>query len=96
MLTDAHPGDDLGMVREGVPVAADYMGGAAIRDAAACALALRKRGVHLVGLVESVFGTGETDGAARGIFGSHFVRVHGPEELAKKAGRVLAQEIAQR
>lgn len=96
MLTDAHPGDDLGMVREGVPVAADYMGGAAIRDAAACALALRKRGVHLVGLVESVFGTGETDGAAREIFGSHFVRVHGPEELAKKAGRVLAQEIAQR
>jgi len=95
MLTDAHPGDDLGLARENLPVAEDYMGAAAIRDAAENAADLRKRGVHLVGLVESVFSQGETDGAARAIFGSHFVRVHGPEELSKKAGRVLAREIAQ-
>ena len=37
----------------------------------------------------------ETDGAAQQIFGTHFVRVRAVEELAKKAGTVLAHELAQ-
>ena len=93
MLTDAHPGDDLGLWREGAPVSRAYMGEAAVEDAAQAARELRARGVRLVGLVESVFPGEETDGAARRIFGEHFVRVHGVEALARKAGKVVAEEI---
>jgi len=93
MLTDAHPGDDVGLSREGAPGARAYMGEAAVEDAAQAARELRSRGVRLVGLVESVFPGEETDGAARRIFGEHFVRVHGVEALARKAGKVVAEEI---
>ena len=96
MLTDAHPGDDLGLARADGLFERSYMGRAAVEDAAASARALRKSGVQLVGLVESVFPGGETDGAAQQIFGTHFVRVRAVEELAKKAGAVLERELAQR
>lgn len=94
MLTDAHPGDDMGLVREGVPLEKAYMGDAAVEDAAQAAAELRQRGIRLVGLVESVFPGEETDGAAHRIFGDHFVRVRNVASLAKKAGRVIAEELA--
>ena len=96
MLTDAHPGDDLGLARADGLFERSYMGRAAVGDAAASARALRNDGVQLVGLVESVFPGEETDGAAQQIFGTHFVRVRAVEELAKKAGTVLAHELAQK
>ena len=96
MLTDAHPGDDLGLARADGLFERSYMGRAAVGDAAASARALRNDGVQLVGLVESVFPGEETDGAAQQIFGTHFVRVRAVEELAKKAGAVLERELAQR
>ena len=96
MLTDAHPGDDLGLAQAAGLYERGYMGHAAVLDAAAGARALRKAGVHLIGLVESVFPGEETDGAAREIFGPHFVRVRAVEELAKKAGEILEREIARR
>ncbi|MDY6268961.1 MAG: hypothetical protein SPL39_08365 [Selenomonadaceae bacterium] len=96
MLTDAHPGDALGLSREGAVVSRSYMGDAAVADAADAARELRGRGVRLVGLVESVFPGEETDGAARRVFGSHFVRVRGVEMLAKKGARVIAEELGRR
>ena len=96
MLTDAHPGDDLGLAHADGLLMRNYMGRAAVEDAAASARALRKGGVQLIGLVESVFPGGETDDAAQMIFGRSFVRVRAVEELAKKAGAVLERELAAR
>ncbi|WP_294158161.1 hypothetical protein [uncultured Selenomonas sp.] len=96
MLTDAHPGDDLGLARADGLLERSYMGRAAVDDAAESARALRKSGVQIIGLVESVFPGEETDGAAQTIFGTQFVRVRAVEELAKKAGTVLERELAAR
>ena len=96
MLTDAHPGDDLGLARADGLLEKSYMGRAAVDDAAASARALRTSGVQLIGLVESVFPGSETDDAAQRVFGRSFVRIRAVEELAKKAGAVLERELAQR
>lgn len=92
-LTDAHPGDAFGLMPEGEMLAQSYMGKAAVRDAADGCRALRRAGVRVVGLISSVFPEEATQEAAREIFGASFLCLHGPQDLARRAGAVIEREL---
>lgn len=92
-LTDAHPGDAFGLLPEGRTLAQAYMGKAAVRDAAAGCRALRRAGVRIVGLVNSVFPEETTQEAAREIFGTAFLCLRSPQDLALRAGAVIEREL---
>ena len=92
-LTDAHPGDAFGLLPEGRTLAQAYMGKAAVRDAAAGCRALRRAGVRIVGLVNSVFPEEATQEAAREIFGTAFLCLRSPQDLALRAGAVIEREL---
>ena len=92
-LTDAHPGDAFGLLPEGRTLAKAYMGKAAVRDAAAGCRALRRAGVRIVGLVNSVFPEEATQEAAREIFGTAFLCLRSPQDIARRAGAVIEREL---
>ena len=92
-FTDAHPGDAFGMAAPGRPFAKAYMGEAAVADAADGARALRKAGVRLVGLVNSVFPEETTEASARRMFGTSFLQVRSPQDLARRAGSIIEREL---
>ena len=59
-----------------------------------CAVqSLKKDGVKTIGLVTGVLNEADTASAAKEMFGKHFVCVRRIEDLAEKAGRLIAQEI---
>jgi hypothetical protein len=59
-----------------------------------CAVqSLKKDGVKTIGLVTGVLNEADTASAAKEMFGEHFVCVRRIEDLAEKAGRLIAQEI---
>jgi hypothetical protein len=81
-----------GWNRDGLALRA-YMGKAAVRDAAAGCRALRRAGVRIVGLVNSVFPEEATQEAAREIFGTAFLCLRSPQDLALRAGAVIEREL---
>lgn len=91
VFTDAHPADTLpladGMLMRG------YAGARAVQDAADAVRELRSGGVRVAGIVESVLPEGETDSAARMVFGHDFTRIDRPEQLAARVGALVARQI---
>lgn len=64
-----------------------------MQDAADAVRELRLGGVRVAGIVESVLPEGETDSAARMVFGHDFTRIDRPEQLAARVGALVARQI---
>lgn len=96
VLTDASPNDDRRIPADPAGqsgkrlVSQDYSGPAGVRDTAAEVRALRKRGIHVCGILTGA--DGDTR-AAREIFGSDFVRIERMERFSEAAGVLIQQQI---
>lgn len=95
VLTDAHPSDELGLAVGQTTLTTGYRGDEAIADAAAGARELRRQGVKLVGLVNSVIAASITDDAARRIFGEDCARIDDIGSLAAVVGNLVGRQIGQ-
>lgn len=93
MLTDAHPSDELGLAVGQTTLTTGYSGEAAVDDAAQAARELRRSGVQLVGLVNSVIAASITDDAARRIFGEDCARIDDIGSLAAVVGNLVGRQI---
>ena len=91
VLTDAHPADMLPLA--GGALSHAYAGTRAVEDVKCAVQSLKKDGVKTIGLVTGVLNEADTASAAKEMFGKHFVCVRRIEDLAEKAGRLIAQEI---
>lgn len=93
VLTDANPNDD-----EKIPVNAaagryfpeSYSGDSAAADTREEVLELKKKGVHVVGILTK---DGRRTDAARKIFGETFVRIKTIEDLSDTVGDLLQRQI---
>jgi len=93
VLTDARPSDDRPIPGGGLSVPHDYTGERAVADTAGEVRDLRRRGVRVVGLLQSeVAGAAET---ARRIFGESFARIERVDQLAAAVARLIEGQIRQ-
>ena len=93
ILTDASPNDDRRIPPDPAArrlVSQDYSGRAGVKDTAAEVRALRKKGVHVCGILT---GTDGDTKAARGIFGTEFVRIEKMERFSEAAGVLIQRQI---
>lgn len=93
ILTDASPNDDRRIPPDPAArrlVSQDYSGRAGVKDTAAEVRALRKKGVHVCGILT---GTDGDTKAAREIFGTEFVRIEKMERFSEAAGVLIQRQI---
>lgn len=95
VLTDARPGDELGLAADGLRPGRRYMDEAAVQDAAAAARALRRHGVKLVGLINSVLPEAVTGPAVREIYGKDSARIEEISRLSQTVGTWIVRQIGQ-
>lgn len=95
VLTDARPGDDLGLSADGLRPGRRYMGESAVQDAAAAARTLRRHGVKLVGLINSVLPEAVTGPAVREIYGKDSARIEEIGRLSRTVGTWIVRQIGQ-
>lgn len=93
ILTDASPNDDHRIPpnpSEKRLISQDYSGQAGVKDTAAEARKLRKKGVHICGILT---GTDGDTKAAREIFGTDFVRIEKMGRFSEAAGVLIQRQI---
>ena len=93
LLTDANPSDEAGIPAEGPGLSHAYGGEAALRDTAEAVKALKKQGIQVLALVNSVLAEALAEDFAKGIYGEDYVRVQDLSQLAQKIGDWLEREI---
>lgn len=93
ILTDANPSDEAGIPAEGPGLSHAYGGEAALRDTAEAVKALKKQGIQVLALVNSVLAEALAEDFAKGIYGENYVRVQDLSRLAQKIGDWLEREI---
>lgn len=94
VLTDVQPSDSLGMAHGAGAWQQAYMGKAALEDTAEAVRELRRQGVRVVALVESVVSKARVLEAARKIYGKDFVWLSGLDDLARQVGRLIIAQVA--
>ena len=94
ILTDANPSDEAGIPHEGIAPAHLYGGKEALADTAASVRELKKQGIKVVALVNSVFAEELAEDWAREIYGEDYLRLQDLSHLAKKVGNMLAMELS--
>ncbi len=92
LLTDANPNDDTPVPPSGAfRRTRDYSGELAVKDAAAEARSLVKRGIPVIAVVTGADSCLEP---AQAIYGRGFVRIQQVEQLAPLVGRLLRSQIS--
>lgn len=92
ILTDANPSDEAG-IPWGLGPAQLYGGKEAMADTAASVRDLRKQGVKVMALVNSVFAEELAEDWAKEIYREDYIRLQDLQALAEKVGDMLAREI---
>jgi hypothetical protein len=95
VLTDANPSDELGLPGKGKFMSQRYMADAAIEDTAAAARQLRRQGVRLIGLVNSVLPGEVTGMAVQAIYGQDAARSENIGQLAAVVSGLIERQIQQ-
>ena len=93
VLTDANPSDEAGIPASGIGPSRLYGGQAAQEDTAEAVKNLRKAGVKVLALVNSVFAEEMAEDYARKIYGEDYIRLQDLRHLAQKVGDLLSAEI---
>ncbi|WP_185753658.1 hypothetical protein [Selenomonas sp. AB3002] len=93
ILTDANPSDEAGLPAHGLGPAHIYGGQEAMEDTANSVKELRKQGIKVLALVNSVFAEEIAEDFARKIYGENYIRLQDLSQLAQKVGDLLAAEI---
>ena len=93
VLTDANPSDEAGIPASGIGPSRLYGGQAAQEDTAEAVKNLRKAGVKVLALVNSVFAEEMAEDYARKIYGEDYIRLQDLSHLAQKVGDLLSAEI---
>ena len=93
VLTDAYPSDEASIPGSGMHLSERYLQEPAVEDTAKAVRELRHRGIRVVGLIHSVFSSDIIEGYAKRIYGSHYVRIQKPSQLADAVGGLLEGEL---
>ena len=91
LFTDASPNDDHKISAEDSLVFRDYSDKAGIEDTAREVRNLHKEGVHVLAILNGMFGDSE---AASQIYGKdHFTRIEKMDQLSQAAGKLIQRQI---
>ena len=93
ILTDANPSDEAGLPAPGLGPAHLYGGQEAREDTANSVKELKKQGIKVLALVNSVFAEEIAEDFAKKIYGENYIRLQDLAQLAQKVGNLLELEI---
>lgn len=93
VLTDAYPSDETDIPSHGMHPSRRYLQEAAVKDTAEAVRELRRQGIKVVGIVNSVFSEGIVENYAKQIYGSNYARIAKIRQIADVVGELLEKEI---
>ncbi len=93
VLTDAYPSDEADIPARGIHLSRKYFQEPAVEDTAKAVRELRRQGIRVTAVVNSVFSDGMVEDYARRIYGQSCSRIAEISRMADVVGRLLEKEI---
>ena len=93
ILTDAYPSDELDIPSHDLHFSQNYVQESAVEDTALAVRELRKQGIHVIGIVNSIFSDGIVTPFAKKIYGDDYIRITHISMLAQAVGELLQRQI---